>query len=152
MDTVDKATRSKIMAQVGQRDTGPEMRLRKALHRIGLRYRLHDKRLLGSPDIVFPRFRAVIFVHGCFWHRHGCKASTMPETHRKFWTAKFEANIERDLRNTKALLKDGWRVMVFWECALKGKKADMHLVARKVIDWLHSNKQFAEYGGSIEVK
>lgn len=152
MDTVDKVTRSKIMSQVGQRDTGPEMRLRKALHRLGLRYRLHDKKLLGSPDIVFPRFRAVIFVHGCFWHRHGCKASTMPETHRRFWTDKFEANIKRDRRNIKALLKDGWRVMVFWECALNRKKSDMDSIAKKVINWLDSNSQFTEYSGISKAK
>src|SRR3972149_4203763 len=127
MDTVDKATRSKIMAQVGQRDTGPEMRLRKALHRIGLRYRLHDKRLLGSPDIVFPRFRAVIFVHGCFWHRHGCKAATMPETHRKFWTAKFEANIERLVSETKVDVVKVENAIDSLRQPHLVKKADMHL-------------------------
>ena len=85
MDTVDKTTRSKIMSKVGQKNTGPEMKLRKSLHKIGLRYRLHDKRLPGSPDIVFPRFKAVLFVHGCFWHRHGCKATTTPATNVDFW-------------------------------------------------------------------
>ena len=84
MDTVDKTTRSRIMSRVGQKDTGPEMKLRRSLHKIGLRYRLHDKRLPGSPDIVFPRFKAVLFVHGCFWHRHGCKATTTPGTNVDF--------------------------------------------------------------------
>ena len=84
MDTVDKTTRSRIMSRVGQKDTGPEMKLRRSLHKIGLRYRLHDKRLPGSPDIVFPRFKAVLFVHGCFWHRHGCKATTTPATNVDF--------------------------------------------------------------------
>lgn len=141
MDTVDRATRSKIKASVGQRDTGAEMKLRKALHRLGLRYRLHDKRLPGSPDIVFPRFRAVIFVHGCFWHRHNsCKASTLPKTRQDFWAAKFEANVERDRWNTEALQKEGWRVIVVWECALKGKKSAPDGVAREVFAWLCLNK------------
>jgi DNA mismatch endonuclease (patch repair protein) len=92
MDTVDLATRSKIMSAVGRKDTGAELLLRSALHRIGLRYRLHDRSLPGTPDLVFPRFCAVIFVHGCYWHSHGCYRSTVPKSHRKFWIAKFAAN------------------------------------------------------------
>ena len=133
MDTVDRATRSKIMASVGQRNTGAEMKLRKALHRLGLRYRLHDKRLPGSPDLVCPRFRAVIFVHGCFWHRHnGCKATTFPKTRQDFWAAKFETNIARDQRNIEELQKEGWRVAVVWECALKGIKGGPDALAHNV--------------------
>jgi len=136
MDTVDKKTRSKIMSKVGQKNTGPEMKLRKALHKIGLRYRLHDKMLPGSPDIVFPRFKAVLFVHGCFWHRHGCKATTTPGANADFWQKKFDENITRDRRNTKALLSIGWRVMIIWGCALKGKHANAGEVALKVGEWL----------------
>ena len=99
MDTVGTQTRSKIMVSVGQKDTGAEMLLRRALHRKGLRYRLHDKSLPGSPDIVFPRFNAVLFIHGCYWHSHGCYRSTIPKSRVEFWEDKFEANRVRDLRS-----------------------------------------------------
>ena len=138
MDTVDSATRSRIMARVGQKDTDPEMRLRRALHNIGLRYRLHDRNLPGSPDIVFPRFGAVLFVHGCFWHRHGCKATTTPASNAEFWRNKFEENMARDRRNVEALLNLGWRVAVVWECSLKGRTADPGGVAELVRQWLLS--------------
>jgi DNA mismatch endonuclease (patch repair protein) len=101
MDTVDHQTRSKIMASVGQKDTGAELLLRGALHKIGLRYRLHDRSLAGSPDLVFPRFHAVVFVHGCYWHSHGCYRSTVPKSRREFWTKKFDANRARDERNDR---------------------------------------------------
>lgn len=142
MDTVDKATRSKIMSKVGQKHTGPEMKLRRALHRIGLRYRLHDKKLPGSPDIVFPRFKAVLFVHGCFWHRHGCKATTMPETNVDYWCKKFDENIARDRRDIEALQDAGWRVTVVWECSLKGNGAEPDEVARLVREWLLSRENY----------
>ena len=139
MDTVDKKTRSRIMASVRQKGTGPELRLRKALHRLGYRYRLNDNKLPGSPDLVFPKYKAVIFVHGCFWHRHGCKASTTPKTRREFWLAKFKANIERDKAKIEALKKEGWRVLVVWECSLKGSEADLDGVVQNVGDWLREN-------------
>jgi DNA mismatch endonuclease (patch repair protein) len=119
MDTVDTKTRSKILKSVPQKDTKPEMRLRKALHGMGFRYRLHDKRLPGSPDLVFPKYKAVIFVHGYFWHRHGCKQTTTPSTREDFWRAKFKANVERDKKNVSELEAAGWRVMTVWECELK---------------------------------
>ncbi|WP_300162352.1 DNA mismatch endonuclease Vsr [Solidesulfovibrio sp.] len=135
---MDKTTRSRIMSKVRQKNTGPEMKLRRSLHRIGLRYRLHDKKLPGSPDIVFPRFKAVLFVHGCFWHRHGCKATTTPRTNIDFWHKKFNDNIARDRRNIDALQNIGWRVAVVWECALKGKTADPGEIAVLVQNWLGS--------------
>src|SRR5882672_7370771 len=110
MDTVDRQTRSKIMASVGQKDTGAELLLRRALHRIGLRYWLHDRSLPGSPDLVFPRFRAAVFVHGCYWHSHGCYRSTVPKSRTQFWTDKFDANRSRDGKNLRLLLESGWRV------------------------------------------
>lgn len=148
MDTVDKATRSRIMASVGQRDTGPEVILRRTLHRLGLRYRLHDKKLPGSPDLVFPRFNAVIFVHGCFWHVHkGCKFATKPSSRKEFWNEKFKDNKKRDKRNYKTLLKSDWRVLVVWECAIKGKKeAGLDKLGKNVVGWLKSNEQYAEIG------
>lgn len=129
MDTVNKATRSKIMKSVPQRGSTPEIRLRKALHRRGFRYRVNDKRLPGSPDIVFPKYHAVIFVHGCFWHRHGCKYTTTPSTRKEFWKAKFRANVERDKRNEEKLIELGWRVLVIWECEIK-KLFDNGLIER----------------------
>ncbi|MFH0725773.1 MAG: DNA mismatch endonuclease Vsr [Pseudomonadota bacterium] len=143
VDTVGKTTRSKIMSQVGQKDTGPEMKLRKALHRLGLRYRLHDKRLPGSPDVVFPRYRAVLFVHGCFWHRHGCKATTTPATNRDFWLKKFDENVARDRRNTEALLEKGWRVAVVWGCAIKRKNSNSEAVAQQLRGWLKSDSSIS---------
>ena len=142
MDNVDKTTRSKIMFKVGQKNTGPEMKLRKSLHRIGLRYRLHDKKLPGSPDIVFSRFKAVLFVHGCFWHRHGCKATTTPGTNVDFWRKKFDENIARDRRHINKLLDSGWRVAVVWECILKGIRTEPETVARHVREWLGTNETF----------
>ena len=105
------------MASVGQRDTGPEMRLRHALHRLGLRYRLHDRQLPGSPDLVFPRFRSVVFVHGCFWHRHpGCKYAYNPKSRVDFWEAKFAENRARDMKQQQSLRRLGWKCIVVWEC------------------------------------
>ena len=135
MDTVDKATRSYIMSRVGQKDTGAELLMRSALHKVGLRYRLHDRSLSGSPDLVFPRFHAVVFVHGCYWHFHGCYRSTVPRSRHKFWTDKFQANRSRDKRNEKLLLKSGWRVLTVWECVLLGKNA---LPPRELTGCIHS--------------
>jgi len=149
MNTVEKLTRSEIMSRVGQKDTGPEMLLRSALHKQGLRYRLHDRRLPGSPDLVFPGFHAVVFVHGCYWHSHGCYRSTVPKTRREFWTKKFKDNKKRDKRNITSLLEIGWRVMVVWECALIGKNAmSAKKVAKQVCDWLHGEDAIGEITGS----
>ncbi len=149
MDTVDKKTRSRIMASVGQHDTGPEMKLRCMLHRLGLRYRLNDRRLPGSPDLVFPRFHAVVFVHGCFWHVHkGCKFSMTPVTRKEFWAEKFEANERRDKRNYDLLAKSGWRVLVVWECAIKAarKIAGLEKLGSIVANWLRSDELYSEIG------
>ena len=137
MDTVDKKTRSRIMASVRQKDTGPETTLRSALHRAGLRYRLHDRTLPGSPDLVFPRFNTVIFVHGCYWHSHGCYKSTVPKSRRNFWKDKFNANRKRDRHKVDLLRDAGWRVLTVWECVLIGKHAlSPDAVAERVRAWL----------------
>ncbi len=108
------------MSRIRGRDTGPEMRLRSLLHRVGFRFRLHAKDLPGRPDIVLPKYRTVIFVHGCFWHRHeGCRNATTPSTRAEFWQAKFDGNVDRDNRNRAALEAAGWTVMTVWECELK---------------------------------
>ena len=146
MDTVDKETRSRIMASVGQKNTGPETSLRVALHRAGLRYRLHDRRLPGTPDLVFPKYRAVIFVHGCYWHSHGCYKSTVPKTRQAFWVKKFKANKERDERKLRQLHELGWRVMVVWECALLGRSAQP---ISQVTDQVSKYLQGTEMRGDI---
>jgi DNA mismatch endonuclease (patch repair protein) len=119
-DLLTPEQRSKLMASVRQRDTKPEMFVRRALHARGLRFRLNDKRLPGSPDLVFPRFRTVVFVHGCFWHLHGCRLSALPGSRQEYWRPKLEANAARDSRAIAALVDTGWRVLVIWECGLKG--------------------------------
>jgi len=138
------------MASVGQRNTGPEMSLRRALHRLGLRYRLHDRKLPGSPDLVFPGFKSAVFVHGCFWHVHkGCKFAKEPVSRQDFWRAKFEANQKRDRKNYNSLLASGWRVLVVWECAIKGKKApELKELGIHVRAWLLSKERFGELGYS----
>ncbi|MDE0209403.1 MAG: very short patch repair endonuclease [Boseongicola sp.] len=119
VDNVRQTTRSRIMSRVGIRNTGPERALRRGVHQRGFRFRLHVKGLPGTPDLVFPRFQAVCFVHGCFWHRHaGCSRSTEPGTRIEFWQEKFRKNVERDQRTKRKLLDDGWRVAVVWECVL----------------------------------
>jgi DNA mismatch endonuclease, patch repair protein len=144
MDTVDKATRSRIMSSVGRKNTGPEKSLRYVLHKAGLRYRLHDRALPGSPDLVFPRFRSVIFIHGCYWHSHGCYKSTVPKSRNEFWAAKFCANKLRDRRNVQLLTEKYWRVMVVWECAITGKSAySSAKLAARIYTWLNASKPFA---------
>ena len=109
------------MAAVKQKDTKPEMKVRSFLHRHGLRYRLHDNKLLGKPDLVFPRFHTVLFVHGCFWHGHPdeeCKLGRIPKSNVKFWKDKISGNRERDEINIDLLQKLGWRVVVIWECQI----------------------------------
>ena len=117
MDIVDPERRSQIMARIGPRDTQPELTVRRITHRLGFRFRLHAKNLPGRPDLVLKRHRTVIFVHGCFWHRHtNCVNATMPKTRSEFWKAKFDENVSRDARNLAALRAAGWRVITIWEC------------------------------------
>ena len=123
-DIVDRAKRSEMMSRIRGRDTKPELIVRRIAHRLGYRFRLHRRDLPGSPDLVFPRHRAVIMVHGCFWHRHpGCKYAAMPKTRVQFWENKFDQNVVRDRRNQSALRDLGWRVLVIWECETKDRGA-----------------------------
>ena len=139
-DIVDRESRSRMMAQIGSRDTKPELVLRRALHARGLRFRLHDRNLAGTPDLVFRQFAAVCFVHGCFWHRHaGCPYTTDPATRPDFWQAKFRANVERDRRANNQLLECGWRIAIVWECALRNNRADR--IALKLDEWLRSTER-----------
>jgi DNA mismatch endonuclease, patch repair protein len=123
MDTLTAAERSIRMSLVRGRNTEPELAVRRLVYAMGFRYRLHG-RLPGRPDMVFRRLRKVIFVHGCFWHRHsGCKKSTTPAQHKEFWQAKFRANKRRDRRNYRLLESDGWRIIIVWECELRNLDA-----------------------------
>lgn len=128
-DVVDAATRSRMMAGIQSKNTKPETLIRKALHARGFRYSLHPKRLPGKPDIVMPKWRVIIFVHGCFWHIHGCSLSKMPTTNVAFWEAKLAANQRRDSLVKKQLADAGWRVATVWECATRGKTAVNNLPA-----------------------
>lgn len=148
-DIVDPATRSRMMSGIRGRDTQPELRLRRALHALGFRYRINDRRLPGKPDIVLPRHGAAIFVHGCFWHRHsGCRYATTPATRVEFWRSKFEANVKRDERNLQALLDAGWRVATVWECALGSKNSVV--AAAKVARWIKGSRSLLVLGGFSE--
>lgn len=120
MDIVDESTRSRMMSAIGGRNTKPEIIVRKFLHARGFRFRLHVKDLPGRPDIVLPKWKACVFVHGCFWHRHAnCRYATTPKTRPEFWAEKFRENVARDQRNLDALQAAGWRCHVIWECELK---------------------------------
>jgi len=133
-DSISSERRSWNMSRIRGRDTRPERQLRSLLHRAGFRFRLQAKDLPGRPDIVLPRYRTVIFVHGCFWHRHeGCRNSTTPSTRAEFWQEKFDSNVLRDRRNRVLLEQSGWQVETVWECELT-KDADA--VLRQLADKL----------------
>lgn len=120
MDTLSPEKRSWNMSRIRGKNTKPELAVRSMLHRLGYRFRIADKTLPGKPDIVLPRYRAVVFVHGCFWHRHpGCKYAYTPKSRCEFWSQKFEANILRDETNLSLLKKAGWLPIVVWECEIK---------------------------------
>jgi DNA mismatch endonuclease (patch repair protein) len=119
-DVHDKATRSFNMSRIRGKDTKPEMIVRQYLHTHGLRYRLHQKDLPGKPDVVLPKYRTVIFVHGCFWHMHeGCRYFVVPKTRTEFWMTKIGKNVANDIKQQSALMAAGWRVITVWECELK---------------------------------
>ncbi|MGJ7531064.1 very short patch repair endonuclease [Variovorax sp. GB1P17] len=129
--------RSRMMASIRGKNTRPELLLRSAMFAAGFRYRLHVRGLPGSPDLVFPKYRAVLFVHGCFWHRHdNCRYTTSPKSNEDFWRVKFEGNVSRDARNVAQLMEQGWRVATVWECALKRSVEDVTLTAG---EWLRGN-------------
>jgi DNA mismatch endonuclease (patch repair protein) len=133
MDRLDKSRRSWNMGRIKGRDTVPEIAVRSILHRAGFRFRLHRKDLPGRPDIVLPGRKIVIFVHGCFWHRHeGCKYSYTPKSNVAFWQGKFEGNVARDRKNAKDLKAVGWRVVVVWECEI-GKPEQLEARLRKLL-------------------
>ncbi len=143
-DVVSQQKRSRMMAAIRGKDTKPEMEIRKALHRQGFRFRLHNRKLPGKPDLTLPRYKAVIFVQGCFWHRHDCHLFKWPGTRIDFWKEKINANAKRDQENIAALVESGWRVLEIWECALKGKhRLKLDEVISFTTSWLLSDCQYA---------
>jgi len=137
VDVLTPEQRQLNMSRIRGKDTKPELVLRRGLHASGLRYRLHCKHLPGQPDMVFPRFRAAVLVHGCFWHGHDCQMFKLPVTRREFWQAKIEGNRARDIRSYAALATTGWRVLVVWECAVKGPgRLPVDRLMAEVVSWL----------------
>jgi DNA mismatch endonuclease, patch repair protein len=145
MDIVDTATRSRMMSGIRSSNTKPEIAVRRSLHAAGLRYRLHVRTLPGSPDVVLPRYRTVVFVHGCFWHQHqGCRYATTPASNLEKWRLKFEQNRTRDIRNLDALREAGWRVLVVWECGVRmfAKTGELATLAEEI---RHGTRELVEW-------
>jgi DNA mismatch endonuclease (patch repair protein) len=137
-DVVTKEKRSAMMAGIKGKNTRPEIAIRKALHERGFRYRLHAKDLPGKPDLVFPKYRTVIFVHGCFWHRHNCHLFKWPSTRREFWEEKITGNANRDILHRTRLVEAGWKIAIIWKCAIKGRhRLPLGKVADLTIAALH---------------
>lgn len=141
VDTLTPEERSKLMAKIRGKNTKPELAVRSLLHRAGYRFSLHRKDLPGKPDIVLRKYNTVVFVHGCFWHRHkNCKIASTPKSNVEFWQAKFDRNVSNDRKHTRQLRKMGWHVLTVWECELKKPervlaKLQRNLAAKKVIEY-----------------
>ncbi|WP_298839568.1 very short patch repair endonuclease [uncultured Roseobacter sp.] len=149
-DVHSRAVRSKNMSRIRGQNTQPEMIVRRGLHAAGFRFRLHDRKLPGRPDIVLRRYNAVIFVHGCFWHGHDCALFRWPATRPDFWRDKIGGNRARDTRRTADLLNAGWRVATVWECALKGRgRLPGEEVTGKLATWLHSTSDRLDLRGTV---
>lgn len=146
-DIVDAATRSRMMSGIRGGNTKPEILVRSLLHRHGFRFRLHARNLPGKPDIVLPRYHAVIFVNGCFWHGHDCHLFRMPKTREDFWREKIGRNQFNDQKNRDALIAANWRVGVVWECAIRGKGKDIDSIVLCLSEWLHSEEETIEVKG-----
>lgn len=148
-DIVDRGTRSRMMSGIRSRDTQIELIVRKGLFAKGYRYRVADKRLPGTPDLVFPKYRAVIFVHGCYWHGHGCRLFRLPKSNIEFWSKKIGINRERDERVIRELLDSGWRIAVIWECALRDQPPAAHqYIFDCICEWFDSPVQkYVEFEG-----
>ena len=136
-DIVDKATRSKMMSRIKSKNTKIELIIRSGLHRRGYRFRLHRRSLPGKPDLCLPKYQAIIFIHGCFWHMHGCHLTTIPKTRPEFWRNKLSSNRKRDLTHGRNLGILGYRVLTIWECALRKKSnEEIENVLDHVVEWL----------------
>lgn len=147
-DIVSKENRSRMMAGIRSKNTRPELLVRKGLFAKGLRYSLHRKDLPGKPDLTFPKHHAVIFIHGCFWHMHGCHLFKWPSSKVDFWRTKLQRNISLDTQAVGKLRERGFRICIIWECALKGKyRISFESVIQNAFDWLHSENNYLEIKG-----
>lgn len=136
-DILTPVQRRKNMQQIRARDTKPEMLIRRGLHALGLRYRLHVKELPGCPDLVFPRYKVAVFINGCFWHAHGCSRSKVPQSRRDFWQDKLAATVTRDRLAIESLIAAEWRVLVIWECAMRGRlRVPDKLLFKSAVDFI----------------
>jgi len=144
-DRVDNATRHRIMSSNKAKNTGPELEIRKALFHEGFRFRVHDRELPGRPDIVLPKWRVAIFVHGCYWHGHECRRKPCAKSNTSFWGKKIRYNKERDLISRNQLLEESWRVLVVWECAVRRRSPAFSESddLRKTAAWIKGNGRFA---------
>jgi DNA mismatch endonuclease (patch repair protein) len=147
VDIVNKSTRRKMMSGIKGKNTKPELLVRSSLHHRGFRFRIHDNKVPGKPDLVLKKYNTVIFVHGCFWHKHNCHLFKWPKTNQEFWRNKIERNWLNDQKVVDELLSSGWRVCIIWECALKGKYSDLNTAINYVTDWLENNDEMLEVFG-----
>lgn len=143
-DTFTPEKRSWIMSRVKSKDTEPEIAIRSMIHKMGFRFRLHRKNLPGSPDLVFPKYKKVIFVHGCFWHGHKCRKGRLPDSNRNYWKEKIRKNRNRDKNNVKKLTGLGWQILIIWECSVLGKNKPDKNFRRKVNTWLEKKRKSRE--------
>ncbi len=145
VDRFSKEVRSKIMASIPSKNTRPELAIRKGLHRMGFRYGLHSGRFRGHPDLLLPKYKAAIFVHGCYWHGHGCAENKPASSNKEYWSHKINKNRERDKNNQEAILAAGWRFLVIWECSIRRKgEFNLNEVIMQVAMWLKDNSFSAE--------
>ncbi|NBF15490.1 DNA mismatch endonuclease Vsr [Pseudomonas sp. Fl4BN2] len=150
-DVVDVKTRSRMMSNIRSKNTSPELLIRKALHARGFRYRVHAKNLPGTPDLVLPKYKAVIFVHGCFWHGHSCRYFKTPQTRQIFWMEKIGKNQVRDRQQLAALQALNWRVLVIWECAVRTmKKQIAPVLIDSVVYWLRQDSELTQIDESLK--
>ncbi len=150
-DIVSKEVRSRMMSGIKGKDTKPELLIRRGLHAKGFRFRVHTDKVPGKPDLLLPRYRTALFVHGCFWHKHDCHLFKMPSTRTSFWRTKIAQNVRRDREVDQLLRESGWRTLTVWECALKGRRRiDFDLLISKISDWLRGDQTRGEIGGRNE--
>ncbi|WP_247840337.1 very short patch repair endonuclease [Pseudomonas sp. MWU12-3103b] len=145
VDVVDAVTRSRMMSGIKGKNTKPEVSIRRALHARGFRYRIHVNNLPGKPDLVLPKYKAVVFVHGCFWHGHSCRYFKVPKTRSAFWIDKIQKNRDRDALQVNALLVSGWRVLLIWECAVRSAvKGQLPSLMDQVVGWLENGDKYMQ--------
>ena len=143
-DIISPKQRSLLMSSIKSKNTKPELIIRSALHNLGFRFRLHNKKLPGNPDLVLAKYHAAIFIHGCFWHKHEyCKVSHIPKTRTKFWTEKFDKNTKRDQKALYELKRKGWRTAWIWECSLSNK-GNIRTTIEELAAWIKSDSEFIE--------